>query len=104
ARDADGMNGYAWALATSPDPAIRNGAEAVRWGTQAVAARPGPQVRDTLAAAYAEAGDWTRALAEQRRAVSEMPPSTPAAERTSLEEHLASIERHEAIRETRGEP
>ncbi|MEM9660458.1 MAG: tetratricopeptide repeat protein, partial [Planctomycetota bacterium] len=55
----------AWILATAPDPAIRNGAEAIRLATVAVRAtqRQSASPLDALAAAYAEAGRFDEAKA-----------------------------------------
>jgi tetratricopeptide (TPR) repeat protein len=62
-------NNLAWILATSRDDARRNGAEAIRL---LEAAPPATKERadflDTLAAAYAEAGDFSRAVATARDA------------------------------------
>lgn len=57
-------NNLAWTLATSPMPEVRNGAEAVRWAraAQAAAGDNDWQVLDTLAAALAEAGDFSAAI------------------------------------------
>lgn len=61
------INNLIWVLATSPDPAVRNGDEAV-----ALIARLGPlddpTLLDTAAAAYAEAGRFDDAVAMARRA------------------------------------
>jgi tetratricopeptide (TPR) repeat protein len=63
------LSGAAWLLATSPDANIRNGAEAVALAESAneIASGKNPEVVDTLAAAYAESGDFvkTRSLANQ---------------------------------------
>jgi tetratricopeptide (TPR) repeat protein len=60
----------AWLLATTPDPALRNGPEAVELATRAqdVSSGGDPIVLDTLAAAYAETGQFLRALAIANRA------------------------------------
>lgn len=99
--NARGLNAYAWVLATHPQANVRNGAEAVTWAKRAVGANPSPGVRDTLAAAYAEVGDWDHALEQQRRAVREAHANKSYGNATSLEEHLASFERHQPIRDTR---
>jgi tetratricopeptide (TPR) repeat protein len=64
------LNNLAWLLATCPLAAVRDGAEATAhaqrakqlWGDV-------PEVLDTLAAAYAEAGRFPDALATARRAL-----------------------------------
>jgi len=62
-------NNLAWALATNPDPRVRNGAEAVAWARKACAAdaRPRPSLLDTLAAALAEDGQFDEAIKVSRQ-------------------------------------
>ncbi len=59
------LNNLAWLLSTHPDSAIRDGAEAVTWARRAVekSNREHPSILATLAAAYAEAGDFAKAVA-----------------------------------------
>jgi protein O-mannosyl-transferase len=87
----------AWVLATSPDPALRDGSEAVRMAERAaeLTAHRDAGVLDTLAAAYAEAGDFARAVVWQRWALRLAPP----AERAEFEARLALYERGEPYRE-----
>jgi len=63
----------AWALATSPDAAIRNGAEALAFAVRAVeiAGEKDARMLDTLAAAYAERGQFADAALTARRAVTQ---------------------------------
>jgi arylsulfatase A-like enzyme len=65
------MNNYAYLLSSSPNPDIRDGAEAVRVAKLAVEKSGGarPAIMDTLAGAYAEVGDFKRAVEVSRRAV-----------------------------------
>ena len=56
-------------MATAKDPNLRNGAEAVRLAKQAVSIRSDGAFVDTLAAAYAEAGQFDDAVREQQRAI-----------------------------------
>jgi len=59
------LSGTAWLLATAPDANVRNGTEAVALAEKAneIALGKSPDVLDTLAAAYAEAGDFVKARA-----------------------------------------
>ena len=58
------LNKMAWVLATNPDASVRDGAEAVQLAERAtgVSDRSDPAVLDTLAAAYAEAGQFAEAV------------------------------------------
>jgi tetratricopeptide (TPR) repeat protein len=68
------LNNLAWILATSEDPGIRDGLEAVRLAERACASMqyspPSviPSTLDTLAAAYAEAGRFKDAVKAEERA------------------------------------
>jgi Tfp pilus assembly protein PilF len=64
-------NNLAWALATQPDAAMRNGAEALALAQQANQLTGGrdPIALDTLAAAYAEMGRFPEAQATVRQAL-----------------------------------
>src|SRR5690606_11096377 len=57
------LNNYAWVLATSPDDDVRDGKLSVELATKAVEARDSKEshILSTLAAAYAEAGDYQKA-------------------------------------------
>jgi tetratricopeptide (TPR) repeat protein len=66
------LNNFAWALATSPDDALRDGEMAVELAQRAIAntdGEPTPNFLDTLAAAYAETGDFDAATRETQRAI-----------------------------------
>jgi Flp pilus assembly protein TadD len=60
----EALNNLAWLLATSPDAAVRNGSDAVRFAEQAcrLTNRTNPGLIGTLAAAYAEAGRFNDAV------------------------------------------
>jgi uncharacterized protein len=66
-----GLNFLAWALATSANPEIRNGATAVALAEKAVAAtkRRNAATLDTLAAAYAETGQFEKAASTEQEAI-----------------------------------
>jgi len=95
-------NALAFALATLPDPELRDGDRALalaREATQADGAAS-PDYLDTLAAAYAELGRFDEAVVEQRRALAlvegrDVPDDFVA----SLHAHLARLEAGEPIRE-----
>ena len=63
-------NNLAWILATCPDASIRDGAGAVELlrVVEQPSTKAAPEVYDTLAAAYAEAGRFDEAVAMARRA------------------------------------
>ena len=63
------LNHAAWVLATCADPQVRDGAKAIALAQQALKIREDPDVRDTLAAAYAEVGRYEDARAEEAKAV-----------------------------------
>jgi len=64
-------NDLAWILASSPDPRFRNGAEAVRLARLACRQTgfSDPKMLDTLAAAWAEVGEFRQAESAARRAL-----------------------------------
>ena len=69
--DAAALNNLAWLLATEADAKLRNGAEAVRLANQAVELTQSnnPGTLDTLAAAYAENGDFAKAIETATKAL-----------------------------------
>jgi len=75
-----GVN-LAWILACSPDAAVRDGARAVQLALRADQLSGGkdPRVAGTLAAAYAEAGKYSDAVAAVRRALPLAGSNTPMA-------------------------
>jgi eukaryotic-like serine/threonine-protein kinase len=67
----EAMNALAWTLATSDAPDIRNGTNAVNYAEEDVSAthRTNAGFLDTLAAAYAEAQQFDKAVATQQEAM-----------------------------------
>ena len=65
------QNNLAWLLATAPDARLGNGAKAVKLAEQAVIATDGndPVLLHTLAAAYAENGEFDKAVAAAQDAL-----------------------------------
>jgi WD40 repeat protein/serine/threonine protein kinase len=75
----DWLNEIAWRLATSSNSRLRNGAQAVALAMKGVEKtdRKDHAVLDTLAAAYAEAGQFDRAVSAEREATSLLNKSEP---------------------------
>ena len=66
----EALNNLAWILATDPDVRFRNGAEAVRLASRACECTAWKQIQlvGTLAAAYAEAGQFDEAVVTAQKA------------------------------------
>ena len=92
------LNEYAYALATNSNAELRDGAAAVAAAERAVSLAPNEraEIFDTLAAAYAEAGDFAKARRSAERAVAlaqqqGLPPALVDLLRTSLERYRRSV-------------
>ena len=83
---APALNDRAWVLATAPDARLRDGPRAVRLADKLVSLQDDAYTRDTLAAAYAEAGRFADAVSAQERSL-----AMGRAEGWSAE-HIADVE------------
>jgi TPR repeat protein len=69
--EINALNSLAWILATSANSSIRDGSNAVVFAEKAVAAtnRKDPAALDNLAAAFAEAGQFEKAVSTEKEAI-----------------------------------
>ena len=69
--DTQVLNNYAWVLATSTDDKVRNADRSIELGTKAceLTKYERPHILSTLAAGYAEKGDWENAIKWSTKAV-----------------------------------
>ena len=93
------LNNLAWLLATSPDDAIRDGKRAIELATKAceVTEWKQPHIVSTLAAGYAESGDFDSARKYSQRAVDG--EDVAAEVKQQLEGELASYQAGKPWRE-----
>jgi tetratricopeptide (TPR) repeat protein len=96
------LSNLAWVLATCPDAAIRNGARAVELAQQAqrVSGGKDPALLGTLAAAYAETGQFTQAVATARSALGLATAQTNLAQVQTLSGRLKLYESGSPFRDT----
>jgi tetratricopeptide (TPR) repeat protein len=97
-RSGHAQNALAWFLATTPDRSCRNGSEAIERATAACDFSQWTDAGyiDTLAAAYAETGDFEQAIKRQTEALAKAEPD--AQDRKELEKHLIAFKRREPWR------
>ena len=94
------LNNLAWVLATSPKDEIRNGKRAVELGERAVelTEEKQPHILSTLAAAYAEIGDFENAIKWSTKSV-ELGKDEVHDQQEQLEKELESYKAGEPWRE-----
>jgi len=78
---APAVSGLAWLLATAPDASLRDANQAIRFAEQAadLTGRQDASALDVLAAAYAAAGQFDRAVAVSETAIGRTPDAALAA-------------------------
>jgi len=91
------LNNFAWVLATSPDEEVRDGERAVEMATKAceLTEYNKPHILSTLAAAFAEVGNFETAIEWSQKAVDMDDPDNSE----QLAEELASYQQGEPWRE-----
>ncbi len=95
-------NNLAWTLATCPEEKYRDGKQAVEEASKAVELTHNKQGEfiDTLAASYAEAGDFDKAAEQQQQAI-ELVENEKV--RKGMRARLELFHKHQAYREVPGE-
>ena len=90
-------NNLAYILAASSDDGVRDGKRAVDFAetAQLLQETPSPDVLDTLAAAYAEAGQYDRAIETENKAIK----IAPEDQREEFQKYLKLYEAHKPRRE-----
>lgn len=96
-------NDLAWILSTAPESNIRNGSEAVELALRAVDNSGGrdPYVLDTLAASYAEKGDYAKAVETARTALKQAEASGKRELSASLQAEISLYQSGKPLRDPR---
>lgn len=94
------LNNVAWILATANEPDLRDGSEAIRLSARAVELTRRQSLRelDTLAASYAEAGQFADATRTAEEALSLASPSGMSAAVAELQAHRTLYLAHQPLR------
>lgn len=88
------LNNLAWMLATVRDGHYRKGERAVMLAKRAVQLSPTASNLDTLAAAYAETGQFGDATRTERRAIAKLGRGTRSAQMARFKRRLESYDNH----------
>jgi len=94
---AETYNSKAWTLATSLYNNVRDGRAAIKLAEKAIALDDQPDIQDTLAAAYAETGDYHQAKLIQETAIKELKKQGKS--NREYEQHLKSFKKNRPWRE-----
>lgn len=100
-KDSGVLNNYSWLLSTCPDEKYRDGARALEYGKLAAEETlyAAPHILSTLAAAYAELGDFENARTWSQKAV-ELAEQEKHDSLEDLKKELASYQENKPWRET----
>ena len=97
---AQPYNNLAWIMATCSEEKYRDGAKAIEFAQEAVRLSPATEFLDTLAAAYAEAGQFENASKIQKDAIISLIEKGETAGIPEYRAHLISYETHRPWRNT----
>lgn len=99
--DSSLLNNYAWVLATSPDDQVRDGKLAIELATKAceLTKFEKPHILSTLAAAYAETGDFAKAREWSKKAVALSQKGDESDVKEELAKELSSYQQDKPWRE-----
>jgi len=99
--DSELLNNFAWVLATSPFDKLRNGRRAIELATSAckLTDYKSSHILSTLAAAYAETGDFAKAREFSQKSIDAAPPE----QRADLGKELESYKQNKPWRELHAE-
>jgi tetratricopeptide (TPR) repeat protein len=103
--DPQANNYAAWLLSTAPQADVRDPRKAIAFATKAckLTSWNNAQLLDTLAAAYADNGDFSEAVKWQQYALKVAGSSRPKPVLKEMHERLALYQDHTAYRDTRWE-
>ena len=93
----DAYNNKAWILATCSDRRLRDGGQAVRLAKKAVELKPDVASLDTLAAAYAAAGNFDAAIDTQKKVIQKLLLADKASEVPKYMAHLNSYKSGQSL-------
>jgi cytochrome c-type biogenesis protein CcmH/NrfG len=99
--NGNAMSNLAWVFATSPDQSLRDGPKAVRLAEQALRLSGGriPILFRTLAAAYAESGDFSKAIQTAQQGMELANSQGNPGLATELQGNIALYQRQQPLRD-----
>jgi tetratricopeptide (TPR) repeat protein len=99
--NGNALSNLAWVFATSPDDSLRNGTKAVRLAEEAlrISGRRIPIIYRTLAAAYAESGDFSKAIQTAQEGVELASSQGNAGLATELQGNIALYQEQQPLRD-----